>query len=115
MTSELSRLLLEAVSADCTAFESVVGHVIPNERLNAADCDPVSVDRKLLTLVGEGLVEAFLLHAEPPYITAVVPSMRTLPGFWFYITAKGEQYLGGLSKAVPPAQIPRSRDASHYC
>lgn len=113
MTSELSKLLLEAVSTECTAFEAVIDHVMPSESKDSADCNFDSVEGRLLTLIGEGFVEAFLLHAEPPYLTPVVPSLRTLPGFWFHITAKGEQHLGGLLNTAPSAEIPES--TPFYC
>jgi hypothetical protein len=51
------------------------------------------VDDQLLSLISDGLIQAYLLHAEPPFITQVLASGPTLQRFWFLITPKGEQCL----------------------
>lgn len=47
----------------------------------------------LFTLLADGLVAACIIHAEPPYITAVDPNFDTLERYWFMTTDRGEKFL----------------------
>jgi hypothetical protein len=49
----------------------------------------VEIKTVLLTLVSGGLVAACLIHADPPYITAVDPNFETVERYGFMATEKG--------------------------
>jgi len=90
---ELKRIVLEAVSEDYESFESVVRKLL---RMNDAideGCDAESIERSLLCSVENRLVGAYLIHADPPYATAVSADLDTVRRYWFFITDEGKEYL----------------------
>lgn len=94
---ELKRIVLEAVSDDYESFESVVRKL---SRLNDATderCDIDEIERSLLCSISHQLVGAYLIHADPPYATAIPADLETLRRCWFFITDEGKEY---LSRAV---------------
>ena len=95
-SSELSKSILEVVSTDHTPFEALVGDLMPKERFDHDEFCLDLVEGQLLSLLSDGLIQAHLLHAEPPFVTQVLPSRSTLRRFWFLITPKGEQHLSAL-------------------
>jgi hypothetical protein len=96
--AELKRVVLEAVSEDYESFESVVEKLSrPNHAVDDG-CDPDQIERSLLCSIENHLVEAFLIHADPPYATAVAANMDTIRRCWFFITDEGREYLCNLCK-----------------
>jgi hypothetical protein len=82
---QLERLILEAVSRDFVPFETIV--------LILEDQSPVTLDTiasSMLSLIASGDIGAYLIHAEPPFHTAVTPTRDTLERYWFVITESGE-------------------------
>jgi hypothetical protein len=51
------------------------------------------VRRGLRSLLEDGLVEAYLIHAEPPYTTPVAPEPDNMQWYWYTITAGQEASL----------------------
>jgi hypothetical protein len=88
---DLDRMVLEAVSQDYIPFESIVSNLTDRE---ASFRDYVGTS--LLALIASHLIAAYLLHAEPPFYTAVTATEDTLERYWYFITEKGEQYLQNI-------------------
>ena len=92
---ELDRVILEAVSDDYESFESIVsklshpGYVI---------CGISEIEHSLLGFIANNLVGAYLIHADPPYATAVGANIDTVRRYWFFITDKGKAYLHTLPR-----------------
>ncbi len=95
-STEFDRVVLEAVSEDYESFESVSSKL---SRLNLPICPICGIDlvveRSLLSNIANHLVAAYLLHAEPPYATAVGTNLDTVRRYWFCITEEGKEYLQG--------------------
>lgn len=94
--SEFDRVVLEAVSEDYESFESVVSKL---SRLNSALFGISEVDRierSLLSSIANKLVTAYLIHAEPPYATAVGEPLDSVRSYWFYLTEEGKEHLNRL-------------------
>jgi hypothetical protein len=88
--------VLQAVSDDYESFDSVVGKL---SRLGSFICgvyEADEVERSLLSCIAKRFVEAYLLHADPPYATAVRPDLRTVRKYWYCITEEGKEYLRGI-------------------
>jgi hypothetical protein len=99
-SQEPDRELLEAVSDDYQSFESVVSKVSCSKHTICAASD---IERSLLTSIANNLVRAYLIHADPPYATAVGANSDTVQRYWFWITEQGREYLRGLveKQAIP--------------
>jgi hypothetical protein len=97
LTDELDRLLLGAVGDDFVTLESVVDKLCPDGPIFSKH-DPELLYSRLLTLLSDKLINAYLLHADPPYITPVKMSDRTLRMSWFYITQRGRKCLANNSR-----------------
>jgi hypothetical protein len=95
--SDLNQLILELVACDFEPFESILDKLSRKspDTLSASDIDEIPVI--LLALVTDGMLGAYLIHADPPYITAVDPSLETVQRYWFMITEKGKKYLQNTS------------------
>ena len=114
--SGLSKVILEAASTDHTPFESLVGDLISKERVDHDEFCLDLVEGQLLSLISDGLIQAYLLDAEPPFVTQVLASRPTLRRFWFLITPKGEQHLSGSLKILRRNfRIPRWTRGTPYC
>ena len=89
---ELRRIVLEAVSEDYESFEAVVSRL---SRLPDAEdrCDIDRIEHSLLCSVAHRLVGAYLIHADPPYATAISADPDTVRKCWFFITDAGREYL----------------------
>jgi hypothetical protein len=91
---ELDRVVLETVSEDYESFEAVVSKL--SLRLNHSACttsEIARVERSLLAFIANNLVRAYLIHADPPYATAVGVDLDTVRRYWFCITEEGQDYL----------------------
>ena len=87
--ADLDRMILGAVLHDFEPFELIVS------RVSGTDAEYVSdqIERGLVSLLGGGLVGAYLIHAEPPYVTAVAPEPDKLQRYWYMITEEGRRLL----------------------
>ena len=94
---ELTRLILQAVSKDHTPFESLIAKLSSTEN-PAVDVLDDLVEH-LLTLIRGGFVVAYLLHAEPPFITPALASPATIHNLWFLTTQEGQRHLSALRGA----------------
>lgn len=92
---ELDREILEAVCQDYEPFEWVVER-ITERRCAQNDACTAEISDRLMAYVSERLIEAYLIHAEPPYVTAVEAQSDTVRNSWLYITPRGERYLHNL-------------------
>ena len=107
--TELDRVVLEAVSDDYESFESLVSKL---SRVNSAICRTFLTDqleRSLLTSIANNLVGAYLIHADPPYTTAVGANVETVRRYWFCITDEGKEY---LRRRLAKQAVPRRRRLS---
>ena len=93
---ELDRIVLQALSEDCESFDSVVSKLSRLGSFICGVCDVDKVERSLLTSVGNKFVEAYLIHADPPYATAVTVEAGTVSRYWYCITEEGKKYLRSL-------------------
>jgi hypothetical protein len=93
MTDALDRLLLGAVGDDFVSLESIVEKLSRPGGPVFGKLDSETIYSRLLTLVSEKLINAYLLHADPPYITPVSMNPGCLPTSWFYITQRGRKCL----------------------
>ena len=50
------------------------------------------IKSRLLRNTVNGLVGAYLIHADPPYVTAVNVSADTIDRYWFHLTESGRKY-----------------------
>jgi hypothetical protein len=87
--ADLNRTILEVVVCDFEPFESIVSKISKSSDDEAFD----EVRLGLRALLTDGLVGAFLIHAEPPYATPVNPESDNMHWYWYTITAQGKSYL----------------------
>lgn len=89
---KFKRIVLEAVSEDYESFESVASRL---SRLPDAEdgCYIDRIEQSLLCSVAHRLVGAYLIHADPPYTTAISADPDTVRKCWFFITDEGREYL----------------------
>ena len=97
MTDELDRLVLDAVGDDFIPLEQIVRRLAVPGRISGK-LDPDLLFSRLLDLIADKLVSAYLLHADPPYITPVSAPSGALPASWFYITERGRKCLAHASR-----------------
>jgi hypothetical protein len=92
--ADLNRMILEIVLRDFESFESIVA------KLSKANSEIGSDEVKggLLALLVDDLLGAYLIHADPPYFTAVDVTPDTLEWYWFLITEEGQRHLHASSK-----------------
>lgn len=95
-TRELDRIVLLAVSEDYESFDSVVSKLSRLGSFISGACDVDKIERSLLTSISNRFVEAYLIHAEPPYATAVVAEAGAISRYWYRITEEGIAYLRRL-------------------
>lgn len=101
-TDELDRAILSAVSEDFEPLESIVRKVsIPEGRFPEL-LEPGKLDTRLICLVADRLISAYLLHADPPFITPVDIRHEKLSRAWFLITERGMKCLGPEPRATSP-------------
>lgn len=89
----LSRIVLQAVLHDFETIDKILHEASNWESETRWAWSVVEIKTVLLTLVARGLVAACLIHADPPYITAVNPNFETVERYWFIATEKGIRFL----------------------
>ncbi len=104
VTDELDRLILTAVGDDFATMEFIVGKLCGTPGEITGKLDAGHLYRRLFELVADKLVSAYLLHAEPPYITPVELSSDAFPACWFYITQRGRKCLANSARKHAPLQ-----------
>jgi hypothetical protein len=87
--ADLNRTILEVVLRDFESFESIVSKIFRSSDDESSD----KVRRGLRSLLEDGLVGAYLIHAEPPYTTPVNPEPDHMQRYWYTITAQGRRLL----------------------
>lgn len=113
-TDGLDRLLLSAVGDDFVTLESIVEKVSGSNGPAFGKLDSESVYSRLLTLVADKLINAYLLHADPPYITPVNTNLACLPTSWFYITQRGRKCLANGVRRRVALQRPDADSDQEY-
>ena len=93
LTDELDRLVLSAVGDDFVTLDFIFDKLVSAEGSFADRVDPEVIYSRLLNLLADKLINAYLLHADPPYITPVEIGRDTLATSWFYITQRGRKCL----------------------
>ena len=93
LTDELDRLVLCAVGDDFVTLDFIVDKLGGPDSNFAGKVDSGVVYGRLLNLLADKLINAYLLHADPPYITPVEIGGGTLATSWFYITQRGRKCL----------------------
>jgi hypothetical protein len=91
----LEQLILAAVSQDFESFEAIVVRLADWTGRILGDWEMHQVELSLLQLTCNHLVRAYLIHADPPYITSVAATSETVRRHWFLITTKGMASLTG--------------------
>jgi hypothetical protein len=84
---------------------------VPGARI-ASRLDPELLHSRLLNLIADRLINAYLLHADPPYITPVKISTRSLHTSWFYITQRGRKCLANSTRSRAHVQADESDSQS---
>ncbi len=101
------RQILEAVSEDFEPYEVILSKVSDITTDDpATDLATELLQRILLASIADELVCAYLLHAEPPYITQVEVGPGKLECYWFYITDKGKKVLFDDAPAEEAEPVP---------
>lgn len=98
MTDELDQLVLRAVGDDFVTLDFIVGKLSSAGSCLSGKPGPELLYRRLLDLITDKLIRAYLLHADPPYITPVKTTSTSLPNSWFYITQRGRKCLANSSR-----------------
>lgn len=93
LTDELDRLVLGAVGEDFVTLDYIFDELGSPDSIFAGKVDAELIYSRLLTLLADKLISAYLLHADPPYITPVEIGRDTLATSWFYITQRGRKCL----------------------
>ncbi len=98
--AKFKRIVLEAVSEDYESFESIVSKL--SRQPDADDRRDIDrIEHSLLSLVAHRLVGAYLIHADPPYATAISVDPDTVRQYWFFITDEGREYLRKPAEEPP--------------
>jgi hypothetical protein len=87
--SELDQIILEVVSDDFEPFESVVSKLSHRCIGIQQQFHIDQIKSSLLCITVNRLVGAYLIHADPPYVTAVNVSADTIDRYWFHLTESG--------------------------
>jgi hypothetical protein len=94
LTDDLDRVILAAVSDDFTTLEFIAEKLSFSPDIAVGKLDAEALLRRLLQLIGEKHINAYLLHADPPFITPIeIGDKAALATCWFYITQRGRKFL----------------------
>ena len=96
-TSELDRIVLQAVSDDYESFDSLVNKL---SRLGSFICgvyEGDEVERSLPSCIAKRFVVDYLLHADPSVCDGCASRRRDVRKYWYRITEEGKEYLRGVS------------------
>lgn len=99
---DLDREILEAVRSDYEPFEYVVSRVAERCVDQVGQSAAVIFDRVIQSLAHQ-FIEAYLIHAEPPYATVHSHAPDVVQNCWLLITPQGERQLQCLKE--PKQQI----------
>ena len=94
LTDELDHLILAAVGDDFMTLEFIAEKLLAPAGAIPGKLDVKSLQARLLKLITNKLINAYLLHADPPFITPIQIDYEALPTSWFYITQRGRKCLG---------------------
>ena len=98
LTDELDLLILAAVCNDFRPLEFIADNISRVGRGTSGAIDTAIIQSHLQKLVSDKLINACLIHADPPYITAIAISPDAVSTSWFYITQRGNKCLDNLSR-----------------
>ena len=90
------RALLEVVFNDIETFESITAKLLQQSTAGGGTVDVRNLQCLLLLLTADDFVGAYLIHAEPPFVTAVEANFDTIQRYWFRITGRGIRRLHKL-------------------
>ena len=93
---ELNRMVLEAVSRDFEPFESLVSQLSVGQACSRGKSYIDRIESNLLESIADEHIRAYLIHADPPYVTTVEVNSDTVRRYWFLITEKGKKFLQEL-------------------
>src|SRR5258708_37033338 len=94
LTDELDRMILAAVCDDFMTLEFIADKLLKPVAGVPPKLDAGTLQSRLFRLISDKLITAYLLHADPPYITSVNIGYKALSTSWFYITQRGRKCLG---------------------
>jgi len=94
LIDELDHLILATVGDDFMTLEFIADKLLTPANEIPGKLDVKSLQTRLLKLITHKLVNAYLLHADPPFITPIEIGYDALPTSWFYITQRGRKCLG---------------------
>ena len=116
LTDEMDRLILAAVCDDFMTLEFIVGELSKKVPGISGRHGSLHLQAHLLNLISDKLINAYLLHAEPPYITPIEISYKGLAASWFYITQRGRKCLRNSADlhATVPGSSTNSPDENEY-
>jgi hypothetical protein len=97
LTDELDHLILSAVGDDFMTLEFIADKLLKPAGGIPGKLDAKNLQARLLKLISNKLINAYLLHADPPFITPIEIGHDALPTSWFYITQRGRKCLSNLS------------------
>lgn len=93
--ADLNRMILEIVLRDFEPFESIVAKLSEAHPEVGTD----EVKGLLLALLADDLLGAYLIHADPPYFTAVDVTPDSIEWHWLLITEEGKKRLQAPSNS----------------
>jgi hypothetical protein len=105
LTDEFDRMILAAVCDDFVTLEFIADKLFKPASGVHTKLDAGTVQSRLFSLISDKLINAYLLHADPPYITSIDIGHEGLATSWFYITQRGRKCLGNASRKS--ARVPR--------
>src|SRR5258708_32162088 len=88
---ELDHLILPAVGDDFMTMEFIADKLLTPASGIPGKLDAKSLQTRLLKLITDKLINAYLLHADPPFITPVNIGHDALPTTWPYITKRARK------------------------
>ena len=105
LTDDMDRMILTAVCDDFVTLECIVDKLFAQPASASNPIEFTDLQRRLLKLIADKLINAYLLHAEPPYMTSIAIGSEGLSTSWFYITRRGGKCLQNSSRK--PGRIKR--------
>jgi hypothetical protein len=100
--------LLEVVFNDIVPLESIVAKLSQQPTAGRELFNTKDLQTRLLLLIADDLVGAYLIHAESPYVTAVEAKSDTSHRYWYRITTRGRRRLRDLREMHDRIYLERS-------
>jgi hypothetical protein len=88
--------LLEVVFNDIEPLESITAKLSHQPTASGGSFDTRDVQTRLMLLIADDLVGAYLIHPESPFVTAVEAMTDTTHRYWYRITTRGRRRLHDL-------------------